>query len=517
MTHCGPSGSEVSSIRSRKFRPINDFQTDINFYHLLPFRFHKITDQTEVLINEIGDFLLCDIGTARRIVNREVSYSDRIYADLISQFFISEKPIPDLIDLMATRYRTKKAFLDEFTSLHIFVMTLRCNHKCRYCQVSRVAENCSDFDMSLSNIDKSVELMFMSPSKNLTVEFQGGEPLLAYDKIKYAVEMITRLNEIHKRRVTFVLCTNLSIMSEDMLDFCKKFGVIISTSLDGPEYLHNSNRPMLPGNGFRLIKDNIRLCQEILGGDSVSALMTTSELSLKYPREIVDEYIAQGFTSVFLRPINPYGLAKKHRDYDLDYLEQFLSFYKTALLYIIEVNKQGITFIEDYASIILSKMLTPFAIGFTDLQSPSGVINSVVVYNYDGAVYASDESRMLAEEGDYTFRLGHVSSDEYQHIFYGPKAQWISQHWANEALPGCSECAFLPFCGADPVRNYATHGDIVGHRPTSGFCKKNIEIIRFLFQLISESNETEMLFRSWVNNTHSPAQPGRVSLDFPPC
>ncbi len=65
-------------------------------------------------------------------------------------------------------------------------------------------------------------------------------------------------------------------------------------------------------------------------------------------------------------------------------------------------------------------MLTPFTTGFVDLQSPAGIINSVVVYNYDGYVYASDESRRLAEYHDYTFRLGHVT-DKYENLFYGKK------------------------------------------------------------------------------------------------
>ena len=38
-----------------------------------------------------------------------------------------------------------------------------------------------------------------------------------------------------------------------------------------------------------------------------------------------------------------------------------------------------------------------------DLQSPAGMINGVIVFNYNGKVYATDEARMLAEMKDYTF------------------------------------------------------------------------------------------------------------------
>ena len=34
----------------------------------------------------------------------------------------------------------------------------------------------------------------------------------------------------------------------------------------------------------------------------------------------------------------------------------------------------------------------------------------MLVYNYDGDVYASDEGRMLAEMNDDTFKIGNVHS-----------------------------------------------------------------------------------------------------------
>jgi uncharacterized protein len=75
----------------------------------------------------------------------------------------------------------------------------------------------------------------------------------------------------------------------------------------------------------------------------------------------------------------------------------FLSFYKTGLSYILELNRKGIDIQEVYAKILLTKILTPCATGYVDLQSPAGAGVSVLVYNYNGNVYATDESRMLAE------------------------------------------------------------------------------------------------------------------------
>ena len=101
----------------------------INRYYLLPFRFERVGKQ-ELLVNELGDYIFVPTGTINRIVNHLLKKQEDVYKNLISNFFISESPIPELIDNMATRLRTKKAFLDSFTSLHIFVLTLRCNQNC---------------------------------------------------------------------------------------------------------------------------------------------------------------------------------------------------------------------------------------------------------------------------------------------------------------------------------------------------------------------------------------------------
>ena len=286
------------------------------------------------------------------------------------------------------------------------------------------------------------------------------------------------------------------------MKYCKENDVLISTSLDGPAFIHNQNRHRSENNSYELAVKGIKRSREALGPDKVSALLTTTLLSLDHPCEIVEEYFNLGFRSIFLRSISPYGFALRSPGKNRYETTQFLDFYKKALARIIEYNLNGEFFREEYATIILKKMLTPFPVGFVDLQSPSGMINNVVVFNYDGKVYATDESRMFAEMKDFTFQLGDLDIDSYEKIFYGEKAIRFSESWTNESLPGCSECAFQTYCGADPVFNYATQGDIFGYRPTSAFCQKNMEIIRYLFELMDSDKKIEKILRNWTGTRH---------------
>lgn len=463
-------------------------------YYLYPFDFIEIADK-DVLVNELGDMIISPKGTVHKIVEHRLE-KDNLYKSLVSNFFIREKLVPPLIDVYAERLREKKRFLDESAGLHIFVLTLRCNQNCIYCQASSQNENCKGYSMTKETMESAVKLMFKGSAKNITMEFQGGEPSLMPELIEYGIKKAEELNKTENRNITYVLCTNCINLTDRMLELCKQYNILISTSLDGPEFLHNSNRGKK--DSYQRVVAGIEKARKVLGHERVSALMTTSIEGLNYPIEIVDEYEKLGFNSIFLRALNPYGLATDNENWE-EYNEKFISFYKKAFEHIIELNKKGKVFIEEFAAIVLRKMLTPYCTGFVDLQSPAGIINSVLVYNYDGYVYASDESRMLAEFSDYTFRLGSVN-DKYEDIVFGKKAKSIANTWANEALAGCSDCALKSFCGADPVRNYSTQGDMYGHRPTSLLCKKYKDIIKYIISLIIErENEVMPIFRKWLS------------------
>jgi His-Xaa-Ser system radical SAM maturase HxsB len=276
--------------------------------------------------------------------------------------------------------------------------------------------------------------------------------------------------------------------------------VFLSTSIDGPEELHNANRPRPGNDSHARAIDGILRAREALGHDRVAALMTTTRASLQCPEAIVAEYVRLGSTSIFLRPLSPYGFALRSVRTTGYSMREFLDFYVRALDAILTVNRNGTYLAEAYAQLLLTRMFTPFATGYVDLQSPAGAGIGAAVYNYDGDVYASDESRMLAEMGDTRFRLGNVHRDSYDAIFGGETLRRIVAASVAESIPGCVDCAFLPWCGADPVHHYATTGDVVPHIPTSDFHEKNFFLFKHLLSLYERDPAIRRIFWSWIRN-----------------
>ena len=123
-----------------------------------------------------------------------------------------------------SKARTRYARLPNFTSLHILVVSLRCEHSCPYCQVSRQSTDRDRFDMSPETAQRAVELVFESPSPHIKIEFQGGEPLLNFPVIEQVVLEAERLNEHYGKDLSFVIATNLALLDDEILDFCEPTG-----------------------------------------------------------------------------------------------------------------------------------------------------------------------------------------------------------------------------------------------------------------------------------------------------
>ncbi|AKC77534.1 radical SAM protein [Xanthomonas arboricola] len=482
-----------------RFKPKEAFGYSSS-YKLLPLRFRRLPwDETRAFVSSMaGDWLLMDMADLQRFVSHELSADSPLLADLQARHLAIVETDRSSLSPLLSQIRTRKSYMVGGPALHIFVVSLRCHHTCSYCQVSRQATTATAFDMTGSHAEQAVERLFEWPSQELTIEFQGGEPLLNFEQVVGITKLIVKRNVSERRDLRFVLASTLHDLTESQLAFLAEHRFKLSTSLDGPEWLHNANRPRPGRDSYRRTLNGIDLGRRWLGEDGVSALTTLTKLSLEVPEAIIDEYRKVGLHSISLRPLSPYGFVNRTARRTGYSTEDYLAFYMRAFGHLIAVNRSGYALEESYASLLLSQLFTSFGHGYVDLRSPSGAGLGAVIYDHDGRVYPSDEARMLAAMGDDQFALGDVSQ---------PVASWLSspvmarllEAGVAEALPTCSDCAFVPLCGADPIEHYARQGDTVGHRPTSDFCKRNMGLFDLLLERYEGSDRwTQGLMRSWA-------------------
>lgn len=462
-------------------------------YKLNYFNFKKKNGKY-LITNDLGNYMFISADMFERMIKKE-QLEKSVYEELIKKCFIYDENEEIFATDAAMDVRRQKENLLTPTSLHIFVVTKNCNFNCIYCQAGKLGED-KNFKMSKDIAKKSVDIALQSPSNYLTFEFQGGEPLLNFEIIKYIIEY-SKENKKEKN-IEYNLVSNLTLLTDEMMEFFTENNVSICTSIDGDRELQNKNRPFKNKDSYEETTKQFEKIKEL--NPSISAIETTTKFSLENYKEIVDTYIELGLNNVFIRPLTKLGKA----DYNWGKIgysaEDFLKFYKNVLEYILEKNKEGINISEGLACILLKKILKTNPMNYMELRSPCGGAIGQLAYYYDGNIYTCDEGRMLAEMGDESFKIGNVNYSTYKDLMNtdSTKAMCISS--CLECLPYCENCVYNPFCGTCPVINLAQDDNIFPKHPKEFRCKIYGGILDILFNYIYENDEEIMkIFENWVN------------------
>jgi len=349
-------------------------------------------------------------------------------------------------------------------------------------------------------------MAFQSPSPQIILEFQGGEPLANWDVVKFITEYAIEKNKTAEKDLGFSLVSNLSLMNDERLEFLVDKNVQICTSIDGPQDLHDGNRKLIGGSAWEQTVHWMKKVDDAYKGKGldpdlyhVESLMTTTRASLGRAKEVVDQYVSLGRKACFLRPLNPFGFAKTTFEKIGYTTDEFLAFYKEAVDYMIELNRQGAEILERNAAIFLTKMLTPADPNYLDLRSPCGAGVGQIAYNFDGDLFTCDEGRMVSQMGDDVFQIGNIEESTYDEVVQHDAVKSIQVASCVDGLPGCMDCVYKPYCGVCPVYNYAEQGTIFGQMPTNERCKLYHGIQTYLFEWLSRDDQEVLdIFSKWT-------------------
>src|SRR5262245_40302832 len=95
----------------------------------LPFRFERRAT-TYLISNVVGDFVSLSHEEFDRLTNLRFRPGDDLYEKAYAAHLITREGQYARLQLLALRLRSRMAFLREMTPLHLFVVTLRCEHSC---------------------------------------------------------------------------------------------------------------------------------------------------------------------------------------------------------------------------------------------------------------------------------------------------------------------------------------------------------------------------------------------------
>ena len=466
---------------------------------------HLPTGETTIVTNDAGQYHMMPRADFDSLLKGEVTPDAALISALGEGGFLRSQP---KVDVLADRLRDRRGYLMIGTSLHIMIITLRCDQICGYCHASRTNMDQDGYDMSEDTARKVVDRILQTTSPGITIEFQGGEPLVNFPILKFVVEYTREANKKYGKDVSFSLVTNMSQMTEEKAEWLLDNGVMMCTSLDGPREVHEWNRHLARASSYDEVTKWIREINKRhadrgrdAGAVYVNALLTVTKATIKTdPKLVVDEYVALGLKSIHFRPLNPFGFAGKTWQRIGYSADEYLEWYRRAVDYLLELNKQGVEILEKKSALYLQKIMTDLDPNYMELRSPCGAGVGQMAYNFDGKVYTCDEGRMLGRMGESIFEIGNVNEGTSHRDYIGHESvRAMAAASYLDSVPGCSDCAYNPYCGVCPIYNYVEQGDLFGKMPGSDWCRISMGICDYLFgKLATGGDELKHLLQRWT-------------------
>ena len=180
-------------------------------------------------------------------------------------------------------------------------LTESCNLACPYC----FAANMENRYIDRQTARRAVELLFgqENPAMQVGITFWGGEPLLRFDLLCELVLYAEELARASGKRLLLAVPTNLTLLTDEMLDFFAEHRVYLSMSLDGAPAAQDLRRLHSGEGSSALVEQKLAMIRQRLGDHLPPVRMTVSPETAADLFENVRFLLKRGVRQVYFAPV----------------------------------------------------------------------------------------------------------------------------------------------------------------------------------------------------------------------
>lgn len=368
-----------------------------------------------------------------------------------------------------------------------FAPTYKCNFRCSYCFGGH-GDNYTGVQREFTNetLCEMLDFFFniaFPMAKRYRIDFvSGGEPLMGINIIKATIEYIEKHICATGKLVSMWLCTNGSLISDEIIEYLSEHNVSIGISLDGRKEYNDRHRVDAFGNGtyvqickgISLVKNNTNASKKI---KEIWGLCTATNENCDFV-DILRHMKSLGFKNVQIR------LIRSEASYEI---EKIVGEYNKLADFLLEQFSDGNV---DYLRMILNdndqfgKVLKRILLDRVLVRRCNAGVNKVTICP-DGSIYPCDS--LVGMPG---LALGNIHDISWDKERY-PKM-------TVDMRPKCSNCEIRYLCGGDCCYNsiLKTGCQFI---PDVEFCKLQRHIIHLTIMLRYKMQKTnEFLYERFV-------------------
>ncbi|MDR0749752.1 MAG: radical SAM protein [Tannerellaceae bacterium] len=351
--------------------------------------------------------------------------SPLFYQKMVDNEFV----VPDDFDEAEVIKYVKNRMQHDSTWYHVMInTTLDCNLNCWYCYESRIAGSYLKEDV-VEAIKKNIKLEYTRARFNtLKVSFFGGEPFFYFKGIKDVLSFAEEFCKENDVEIIADFTTNATLITQEQIDFIKKYRCHFQITLDGDRAVHNSIKkdPSKPSaDTYQQTIDVLRMINAEIPNRWVAVRVNFDNRTLKK----IDEIIA-----------------------DIDFLDRKKGYVILKKVWQIPKDKVDVALLHEAVQKFFDKK---FLLDYYIM--PKGHVcfaerHREVLFNYDGKIFKCSTISSFDEDnalGKLDFETGHV--------------QWHPTpiaYWQKYLLPkDCIECKWFPACLGPCNKQLLAHKD----------------------------------------------------------
>ena len=362
------------------------------------------------------------------------------------------------------------------------MLTQRCNLRCRHCPIGRGSKT-----MPLSVAKKAIDFIFKRARENEIIDlgFFGGDPLLAFDRIKEITGYMKDHRDFHPDRLRLSITTNGTVFSDAMARFIRDHNIRFVISCDGPPEIQDIFRQTITGTkgSSELVSQTIKYALVALDRVTVNTVFQPATF-LMLPRIV--EYLSDlGVRHICLTPNYSAQWMSPH-------LVQLPTLYRQVALEYVRFRKIGtphfISLVDDKIAVILQN-------GYS-CEQRCQMGKTAFAFSPDGGIYPC---KQLLGQADERHRIGHLES--------GIPLERITCHTlpSSPVNTSCETCIVRDYC-----RNWCGYTNFFAsgfyNRVDAFVCASEKAAIRaaiFALQELGDSaftknwDDMDGLFRKW--------------------
>lgn len=340
----------------------------------------------------------------------------------------------------------KKKFTEVYNKCDSITLnvTNNCNLHCRYCFESDKKKSMMPPEIAVEAVKKTYRPL---PNDKFIINFFGGEPLLNWEAIKAVIDYCDENN----LQVTYGMTTNLTILTDEMLDYFDDHSMPILLSIDGTKDVHDTNRC----NSYDTVIKNLKRLTDRGLGLYIEARMTIMPEQIKYTLQGIKELYDLGINNFCPIPVTD-------TEWNEESLEDARKFYRDVTDWFIGIMKDpkntrnvSIKNVDD----LMCNILLP---EYSDHFMCPIFNNTWCTVDYKGDVYACHQGPTSKPGYKDTLCIGnldYIDSDKIKNTI--PKADYSKEK--------CKTCKGKAICKCGcPVENLRETGSWT--KPTDAYC-----------------------------------------------